>query len=269
MCSCCVKVSALRFTRFIFYKKINLGKIFYKKINLGNPTATAGYAHLAGVIDTLQLMRDIPLIAGHIPPVDQWEGCGLRILEDAHATLVYLTSLPAFSQGPKVYPEIWKYAVKRLIVDGAIVLKGIEVLAGRHMQHVALVAAQQQLFADLVVDGTLPSRSRARLRSCAALGAGNWLKIVNIPEIHMMDDAVFVHALRKRLGLNAAAVMPETRCRAIACHYGPDRVTTNPPCYIRTGLETARFLSAGEHLLGVHWDSCKGGGSSRLGTTLL
>jgi hypothetical protein len=229
-----------------------------------NPTAVVGYAAAAGVIDTLPLMREMPLVSEHVPGATAWMGCGIPMYEAAFAVIEDLGATLAFAVGPAVYPEQWRFVVKRLLVDGDFYPSGVEELAGRHFQHVALVAAQQEMHAELVSDATNTDHARARLRSAAAFGSGNWLSIMNIPQALECDDMTFRHGLRKRLGLRASAVLPETRCRKPNCDYGPGRIMRNPPCYIGTDL-SRRWLTAAEHSLGVHWDACKGGGYLTIG----
>jgi hypothetical protein len=114
---------------------------------------------------------------------------------------------------------------------------------------------------DRVVNDELATEwARARLRSCSQFGSGDWLRTQVTMPGYALTDADFVHALRKRLGLPAHGVGPTTRCRGATCPYGRANMPEDPPCVIGLSAASKRTLSAAEHLLAVHWESCKHGG---------
>jgi hypothetical protein len=87
------------------------------------------------------------------------------------------------------------------------------------------------------------------------MGSGDWLKTILIKPDSTLSDMEFVHALRKRLGLNTAAMSLETRCTGDKCPYNRENLPIIPPCLVGKA-DTDRLLTLIEHLLGVHFDSC-------------
>ena len=75
--------------------------------------------------------------------------------------------------------DIYQYHMERgpqqeniVAADNSVAYDGIEQVHGRHFQHVANVALQQDLLSDLVEDRSVHPATRAHFRAAAQLGAG-------------------------------------------------------------------------------------------------
>ena len=225
-----------------------------------NPVETRAIASAARVIDCLPRMRATADLSPLIPPAAEWETCDQPILRAAMATIRSVVGLRSFRHGPTHNREAWKYMVTRLLPGGAFAPDGIETLAGRHFQRVATAASMQDMYEALIEDDTLPAMSRARLRSCSHFCSGAWQRIGSIGTHTELSPHIFLHALRRRVGLPCTAITKDTRCTKPGCLHGPSMA--DPPTYVGVGAEYPTWVSLRAFREGVHWDHCIGAGMS-------
>ncbi|EOD32272.1 hypothetical protein EMIHUDRAFT_123006, partial [Emiliania huxleyi CCMP1516] len=147
--------------------------------------------------------------------------------------------------------------------DGSVDYKGIEQVSGRHFQHVANNALQQDMFDAIVNDPKVHLATRAHFRSTKQLGAGAVLGIDVVHKDVELNDKAWLHEAQGYLNHPKGAITLATRCVGVGpnsvCIYHRTRLPGCVPCDIGEA-RVPRTLSLFEHLSGTHWDGCNYGG---------
>jgi len=217
-----------------------------------NMTLLASICSAGRVIDVLQHLRSMPGVAEHVPHPRLWKTSGIPFLIQAMETIEQVAGLPSFAKGPPTHQELWRYVRDRLCPKGVFDPEGVELLAGRHFQHVATGASMQQTHENLVTDDRLPLPTRARLRSCARWGSGAAFAVTHITPDTELTPKQFILGLGRRMGLPVGAVSIETRCMGPQCIYNRANLPTIPGPIGKI----QRMLPLREHEDAVHWDGC-------------
>ena len=240
-----------------------------------HPSLIAAGASAARVLDTLYIVRRIPSVSALVPSADQWAVSGIPMLSETIEFVEYLVDdSNGFKVGPNDNADEWK-AVRARIVDanGKLIYDGLEHVHGRHFQHVANVAAQQDLFDNIVEDITAAPATRAHFRASAQMGAGALFSIDIIDKQVELDNDAWLYEAHRRLNHPRSVITKATRCRGCKIHDNGKEPTycryhaINLPDMIPCRVGGDHTLSLWEHENGTHWDGCVYGGNLGAGHT--
>ena len=176
-----------------------------------------------------------------VPPPSEWATSGVPLLEEAIAFIAMLVNDSAgFKQGPDDEADDWKYIRGKIVApDGSLNYEGIELLSGRHFQHVASDALQQDMYSAIVDDPSVHPATRAHFRAAKQLGAGAVLGIDAIEDAVELPDEAFLHEVQGYLNHPRGAITLATRCTGESertkCDYHASKLRGCPPCAVGTG----------------------------------
>ena len=230
-----------------------------------HPRLIAPAASTGRVLDVLYLLRRLEDVSPLVPPPSGWATSGVPMLAEAIAFIEELVNNSAgFRNGPDGEADDWKSVRNKIAADdGSINYEGIEQLSGRHFQHVANNALQQDMFDAIVNDPTVHPATRAHFRATKQLGAGAVLGIDVIHKAVELHDQAWLHEAQGYLNHPKGAITHATRCTGVGpnsvCIYHRSRLPGCVPCDIGAA-RVPRTLSLFEHLNGTHWDGCNYGG---------
>ena len=136
------------------------------------------------------------------------------MLAEAIAFIEELVSNSAgFKHGPDSDADDWRSLRNKIVADdGSVDYKGIEQVSGRHFQHVANNALQQDMFDAIVNDPTVHPATRAHFRSTKQLGAGAVLGIDVVHKDVELNDKAWLHEAQGYLNHPKGAITLATRC---------------------------------------------------------
>ena len=155
----------------------------------------------------------------------------MPLLEEAIAFIAMLVNDSAgFKQGPDDEADDWKYIRGKIVApDGSLNYEGIELLSGRHFQHVASDALQQDMYSAIVDDPSVHPATRAHFRAAKQLGAGAVLGIDAIEDAVELPDEAFLHEVQGYTSTTPEAPSPSRR-GAPARARGRSASTTRRSC---------------------------------------
>ena len=237
-----------------------------------HPRLVAPAASTGRVMDVLYLLRRLEDVSPLVPPPSEWATSGVPLLEEAIAFIAMLVNDSAgFKQGPDDEADDWKYIRGKIVApDGSLNYEGIELLSGRHFQHVASDALQQDMYSAIVDDPSVHPATRAHFRAAKQLGAGAVLGIDAIEDAVELPDEAFLHEVQGYLNHPRGAITLATRCTGESertkCDYHASKLRGCPPCAVGTAKEP-HILTRYEHFNGTHWDGCRYGGHVGTGHT--
>ena len=179
-----------------------------------HPRLVAPAASTGRVMDVLYLLRRLEDVSPLVPPPSEWATSGVPLLEEAIAFIAMLVNDSAgFKQGPDDEADDWKYIRGKIVApDGSLNYEGIELLSGRHFQHVASDALQQDMYSAIVDDPSVHPATRAHFRAAKQLGAGAVLGIDAIEDAVELTDEAFLHEVQGYLNHPRGAITLATRC---------------------------------------------------------
>ena len=239
-----------------------------------HPRLIAPAASTGRVLDVLYLLRRLEDVSPLVPPPNEWAASGVPMLAEAIAFIEELVSNSAgFEHGPDNDADDWRSLRNKIVADdGSVDYKGIEQVSGRHFQHVANNALQQDMFDAIVNDPKVHPATRAHFRATKQLGAGAVLGIDVVHKDVELNDKAWLHEAQGYLNHPKGAITLATRCVGVGpnslCIYHRTRLPGCVPCDIGEA-RVPRTLSLFEHLSGTHWDGCNYGGWLATGHTSL
>ena len=226
-----------------------------------HPRLIAPAASTGRVLDVLYLLRRLEDVSPLMPPPSEWATSGVPMLAEAIAFIEELVNNSAgFRDGPDSEADDWKSVRNKIVADdGSVNYEGIEQLSGRHFQHVANNALQQDMFDVIVDDPSVHRATRAHFCAARQLGAGAVLGIDIIHKDVELHDQAWLYEAQGYLNHPKGAITLATRCTGVGpqseCIYHRSRLPGCIPCDIGTA-QVPRTLSLFEHLNGTHWDGC-------------
>lgn len=126
-----------------------------------------------------------------------------------------VTDSAGFKRGPGRADD-WKFIRGKIIADdGSVNYDGIELISGRHFQHVANDALQQDMFDAIVDDPSVHLATRAHFRAARQLGAGEVLGIDLISLAVELHDQAWLYEAQGYLNHPKGAITPATRCTGV------------------------------------------------------
>ena len=212
-----------------------------------------------------------------VPAPEHWLTSDIPALAETAEFVEYLVKQSkGFADGPQGDQEkdSWRYIKNKLVEpNGDLIWAGLELIGGRHAQHVFNDATQQDMHSAIVNDPTVHPATRAHFRATTQLGSGMVLSIDLIDDTTELSDGEWMHEMQGYLNHPKGAISLDTRCNGFdkhACIYHFTRLTGTPPCPIgesRTGRH--RTLTVYEHMSGTHFDGCGHGGGVAMGHAAL
>ena len=212
-----------------------------------------------------------------MPAPEHWLTSDIPVLVETAEFVEYLVKQSkGFADGPQGDQEKdgWRYINSKLVEpNGDLIWAGLELIGGRHAQHVFNDATQQDMHSAIVNDPTVHPATRAHFRATTQLGSGMVLSIDHIDDTSELSDGEWMHEMQGYLNHPKGAISLETRCTGLeknACIYHATKLIGTPPCSIGVSrVGTPRTLTVYEHMNGTHFDGCSYGGGQAVGHTAL
>jgi hypothetical protein len=246
-------------------------------VGWSHPRLIAAGASSGRVADVIYLIRRSEDVSALVPAPEHWLTSDIPALVETAEFVEYLVKQSkGFADGPQGDQEKdgWRYIKSKLVEpNGDLIWAGLELIGGRHAQHVFNDAMQQDMHSAIVNDPTVHPATRAHFRATTQLGSGMVLSIDHIDDTSELSDGEWMHEMQGYLNHPKGAISLETRCTGLeknACIYHATKLIGTPPCPIGVSrVGTPRTLTVYEHMNGTHFDGCGYGGGQAVGHTAL
>jgi hypothetical protein len=246
-------------------------------VGWSHPRLNAAGASSGRVVDVIYLIRRSEDVSALVPSPEHWLASDIPVLVETAEFIQYLVKKSkGFADGPQGDQEKdgWQYMKSKLVEpNGDLIWAGLELIGGRHAQHVFNDAMQQDMHTAIVNDPLVHPATRAHFRATTQLGSGMVLSIDLIDNTTELSDGEWMHEMQGYLNHPKGAISLETRCTGLekhACIYHATKLIGTPPCSIGVSrVGTPRTLTVYEHMNGTHFDGCNYGGGLAVGHTAL
>ena len=195
-----------------------------------------------------------------VPPPSEWATSGVPMLAEAVAFIEELVNnSEGFMNGPDGEADDWRFIRGKIVADdGTVNYEGIEQVSGRHFQHVANNALQQDMFNAIVDNPSVGTERRAR--TSARRSSSERARCSASTSSAPPSNCTTRRGSRRRRATSTTPRAPSPlRHAAPAWALRRSRLPGCIPCNIGKAQEP-RTLSLFEHLNDTHWDGCNYGG---------